>query len=37
VNDYGKPQNDMAQQDEQAHELIEQLNLLETVDRSHHS
>jgi vacuolar-type H+-ATPase subunit E/Vma4 len=33
VNDYGKPQNDKAQQDEQAHELIEQLNLLEAVDR----
>jgi vacuolar-type H+-ATPase subunit H len=33
VNDYGKPQNDMAEQDEQAHELIEQLNLMETVDR----
>jgi outer membrane protein OmpA-like peptidoglycan-associated protein len=33
VNDYGKPQNDTAQQDERAHELIEQLNLLEAVDR----
>ena len=33
MNDYGKPQNDMAQQDEQAHELIEQLNLLKAVDR----
>jgi outer membrane protein OmpA-like peptidoglycan-associated protein len=33
VNDYGKPQNDMAQRDERAHELIEQLNLLEAVDR----
>jgi vacuolar-type H+-ATPase subunit H len=33
VNDYGKSQNDKAQQDEQAHELIEQLNLLEAADR----
>jgi vacuolar-type H+-ATPase subunit H len=33
VNDYGKHQNDKAQQDDQAHELIEQLNLLKTVDR----
>jgi hypothetical protein len=33
VNDYGKPQNDKAHQHDQAHELIEQLNLLETVDR----
>ena len=33
MNDYGKPQNDKAQQDEQAHELIEQLNLLEAIDR----
>ena len=33
MNDYGKPQNHKAQQDEQAHELIEQLSLLETVDR----
>ena len=33
MNDDGKPQNDNAQQDEQAHDLIEQLNLLEAVDR----
>jgi hypothetical protein len=33
VNDYGKPQNDKTQQDEHARELIEQLNLLEAVDR----
>jgi DNA-binding NarL/FixJ family response regulator len=34
VNDDGKPQNDIAQQqDKQAHELIEQLNLLEAIDR----
>ena len=33
MNDYGKPQNDTAQQNEQAHELIDQLNLLEDVDR----
>ena len=33
MNDYGKPQNDKTQQDEQAHDLIEQLNLLEAVDR----
>ena len=33
MNDYGKPQNDKAHQDDQAHELIEQLNLLDDVDR----
>jgi glutaredoxin-like protein len=33
VNDYGKPQNDEAQQDDQTQELIDQLNLLEDVDR----
>lgn len=33
MNDHGKHQNDKAQQDEQAHDLIEQLNLLEAVDR----
>ena len=33
MNDHGKPQNDKAQQDEQAHDLIEQPNLLEAVDR----
>jgi DNA-binding CsgD family transcriptional regulator/F0F1-type ATP synthase membrane subunit b/b' len=34
VNDDGKPQNDItSQQDKQAHELIEQLNLLEAIDR----
>jgi hypothetical protein len=33
VNDYGRPQNDIAAQDEQAHELIEHLNLLEAIDR----
>ena len=33
MNDYGKPQNDMAEQNEQAHELNEQLSLLEAVDR----
>jgi hypothetical protein len=35
VNDYGRPQNDndIAQQEEQVHKLIEQLNLLETLDR----
>ena len=33
MNDDGKPQNDIAQQDEHARELIEHLNLLETVDR----
>ena len=33
MNDYGKPQNDKTHQDDHAHELIEQLNLLENVDR----
>ena len=33
MTDYGKPQDDMTQQDDHAHELIEHLNLLETVDR----
>jgi hypothetical protein len=33
VNDKGKPQNDPVQPDERARELIEQLNLLEAVDR----
>lgn len=33
MNDYGKSQDDMAAPDEQAHELIDQLNLLEAVDR----
>jgi cell division septum initiation protein DivIVA len=33
VNDYGKPQNDKTQQDDQTQELIDQLNLLEDVDR----
>lgn len=33
MNDYGKPQNDKTQQDDQTYELVEQLNLLETVDR----
>lgn len=33
MNDYGKPPDDKTQQDDQAHELIEQLNLLEDVDR----
>jgi outer membrane protein OmpA-like peptidoglycan-associated protein len=33
VNDYGKPRNDTAQQDQRAHELIGQLHLLEAVDR----
>lgn len=32
MNDNGKPQSDIAQQDEEAHELIKQLNLLKTVD-----
>ena len=32
MNDHGKPRNDKTQQDEQAHDLIEQLNLLEAVD-----
>jgi cell division septum initiation protein DivIVA len=32
VKDDGKPQDDMAQRDEQAYEMIEQLNLLESVD-----
>jgi len=31
--DDAKPQNDMTQQDEQARELIDQLKLLETIDR----
>ena len=35
MNDYGRPQNDndKAQQEEQVHKLIEQLNLLEALDR----
>ncbi|MFY9931260.1 MAG: hypothetical protein WAK82_25005 [Streptosporangiaceae bacterium] len=33
MNDHGKPRDDPAQQNERAHELIEQLNLLEAVDR----
>ena len=33
MNDYDKHQNDKARQDDQAHELIDKLNLLETVDR----
>ena len=33
MNDEGKPQNDPGQPDERARELIEQLNLLEAVDR----
>ena len=33
MNDYGKSQNDMAKPEERAHELIDQLNLLEAVDR----
>ena len=33
MNNYGKPQNATAQQDERAHELAEQLNLLKAVDR----
>jgi hypothetical protein len=33
VSDHGKSPNDMAEPDEQAHELIDQLNLLEAVDR----
>jgi len=33
VNDRGKPQNDPAQPDERARELVEQLNLLEAVDQ----
>ena len=33
MNDHGKPQNDKAQQGEQAHDLIVPLNLLEAVDR----
>lgn len=33
MNDHDKPQNDPAQPDERARELIEQLNLLEAVDQ----
>lgn len=33
MNDYGKPRNETAQQDEQAPEPLEQLNLLDAIDR----